>query len=106
MIRALTTDGGSKLFVLTAHDEGVAVANGQHYSVTIRMRRESARAYYNGELVSDMPSNNRDLRAGQDEVDGIPVIGLTIDPLSSAIIYKMELTEVTGRGQELGPAHQ
>jgi hypothetical protein len=93
-------------FVLTAHDVGVAVANGQHYSVTIPMRRESARAYYNGELVSEMPSNNTDLRAGQDEVDGKPVIGLTIDPLSSAMIYKMELTEITGRGQELGPAHQ
>jgi len=88
-------------FVLTAHDVGVAVANGQHYSVTIRMRRESARAYHNGELVSEMPSNNKDLRAGQDEVGGKSVIGLTIDPLSSAMIYKMELTEVTGRGQHL-----
>ncbi len=91
---------------LTKHDMDAAVKNGERYTATICIRRDSARAYYNGELVSETPGDGKGLNAGENEVCGKPVIGLIVDDHSSAMIHKMEVTEVTGQGQTLSAPRQ
>lgn len=86
-------------FVLTAHDMDVALQNGARYAATIRVRRDSIRAFLNGELVSELPGEGERLTAGEDEIGGKQVIGVMIDVLSTAMIYKMEVIEVSGPGK-------
>ena len=46
-----------------------------------------------------MPSDDLTLRAGLNEEGSVLLVGLMVDVLSTTIIYKMELIEVTGHGQ-------
>ena len=85
-------------FVLTTHDMPAAIRNGARNTATIRIRAKSIQALYNGELVSEMPGDDANLRAGRNEIGGVPVVGLMVDVLSTGIVYKMELIEVTGHG--------
>ncbi|HET6248864.1 MAG TPA: hypothetical protein VFE47_14295 [Tepidisphaeraceae bacterium] len=87
-------DGG--WHALTSRNVDGVLKDGKRNTATIRVRRGSAQAIFNGALVSELPGDGKGFSVGENTINGKPVVGLSIDGYTSAIIYKMQIVEVTG----------
>lgn len=88
-------------FVLTTHDRDAAITNGMRNTILVRVRKKLMTAFYNGEMVSELPSDTPNLSTGATQINGTPVFGVMIDDLSTAMIHKMIITEISGRGHKV-----
>jgi tRNA A-37 threonylcarbamoyl transferase component Bud32 len=91
--------GGSPYDNVTTNTKAPIVA-GQHYEMTVKVRRERVEAFVNGVCAIDFKTDYGNLTFAQPEftMRHADTIGLFVSPRSVISIKSADVTEVSGRG--------